>query len=379
MVKHNYGACAACHVDPSGSGQLTAYGRAQADVLVEWKAERPPPDQEQEVPPSANFLWFLELPEWVNLSGNVRGGALVTPAAGTQVRPLIMSADLYATFNLGRFVLHGTGGYGIRNYASKAVVAPLCDPANLPASAGGQCGSSFTAREYWAGVKFADEAVMLRAGRLNLPFGLRNIEHTSWVRALTGTDTNIEQQHGVSLSYNTETLRGELMGIAGNFQLGPDVYRKRGYAAYAEYALSPSAYLGLSSLVTHAGADPETGGSVPTTRHAHGAFARWAPASSLALLAEADFLAWVAQPAKDRLGYAAMLQVDWEPMTGLHLLGIAEGMANGNGRGTSLGFWGSVIWYPVPHLEVRLDNIARNDGAGSAFGYSFLAQVHVFL
>jgi hypothetical protein len=27
MVKNHYGSCAACHVDPSGGGQLTAFGR----------------------------------------------------------------------------------------------------------------------------------------------------------------------------------------------------------------------------------------------------------------------------------------------------------------------------------------------------------------
>ena len=61
MVKHSYGSCATCHVDPSGSGQLTPYGRAQADVLVRWRTQ--PRKDEEEVPTSANFLWFLELPE----------------------------------------------------------------------------------------------------------------------------------------------------------------------------------------------------------------------------------------------------------------------------------------------------------------------------
>ena len=371
MVKHNYGACAACHVDPSGSGQLTPYGRAQADVLVRWKVEQPPKGKEQEVPPSANFLWFLELPDSVNLSGNLRGGpaVFVIPGTPTAVRALIMAVDLYATFNVDRFVFHGTGGYGIR--VKEAVVAPQCDPAVGP------CGDSFVAREYWAGAKFSDEAVMLRVGRLNLPFGLRNIEHTTWVRALTLTDTNVDQQLGAAVSYNSETLRGEVMGIAGNFQIGPDLYRERGYSAFGEYALAPNAYLGLSSLVAHTGADLLT--RLATTRHAHGLFLRWAPAPSVALLAEGDFLAWVAPPVLDRFGYAAMLQGDFELVQGLHLVAIAEASARADGRGTWLGAWGSVLWYPLPHLEVRLDNIVRNSGVGTPFGYTFLAQFHLFL
>lgn len=376
MVKHNYGTCGACHVDPSGGGQTTAYGRAQADILLRWKPSRPPPGQEEEVPRSANFLWLVELPEAINLSGNLRSGALLQPQASAPLVPLLMAADLYATINLGPFVFHGTGGFGLRSYVAKAVVAPQCDPSNL-ASTGGQCGPSFVAREFWAGAKLADETVMLRAGRLNLPFGLRNNEHLTWVRAYTLTDLNTGQQVGASASYNTETLRGEVMAIAGNFQVGPDAYRERGYAAFAEYALRPNAYLGASSLIALAAADVSTG--LPTTRHAHGLFARYAPSESVSVVAEADLLAWVALPGLDRIGFAALLQADWEPVTGVHLIGTAEAAHGGQQLGPSLGAWASVAWYFAPHCELRLDNLFRRQGAGTSVAYALLAQLHLFL
>ena len=34
MVSHGYTACAQCHVDPTGAGTLTAYGRAQSEILL---------------------------------------------------------------------------------------------------------------------------------------------------------------------------------------------------------------------------------------------------------------------------------------------------------------------------------------------------------
>lgn len=380
MVKHHYGACGSCHVDPSGGGQTTAYGRAQADVLVRWKAQRPPPGEEAEVPRSANFLWFLELPEALNLSGNVRvgEGLAVALQPGAQVAslgapvgvPLLMATDLYATVAVDRFVFHGTGGFGVHSPA--AVVAPRCTS---------PCGPSFVAREFWAGLKLADEAVTVRLGRLNLPFGLRNAEHTSWVRAPshTRTDLNTAQQVGLAVAYNSETLRGEVMGIAGNFQLGPDVYRERGYSAFAELTLAPSAYIGLSSLVTTAGADAMLGTSVATLRHAHGLFARYAPTEALALLAEVDFLAWVARPQLDRLGFAALLQADWEPVVGLHLIGLLEAAHAGAQVGPSLGAWASVAWYFAPHCELRVDNLVRRSSAGAPATYTLLAQLHFFL
>src|SRR5215831_5235203 len=34
MIRHDYTACAQCHVDPSGGGPLTAYGRAMGEVIL---------------------------------------------------------------------------------------------------------------------------------------------------------------------------------------------------------------------------------------------------------------------------------------------------------------------------------------------------------
>lgn len=368
MIKHSYASCAACHVDPSGSGQLTAYGRAQADVLVRWRIE--PRKEDEEVPPSANFLWFLELPEFLNLSGNLRGGTLIRPAGTPPVIPLIMATDLYASINVGPVVAHVTTGFGYRAQ-QPATILPQCT---------GSCGASWTAREFWAGVKLADDSVMIRAGRTNVPFGLRNNEHTSWVRAMTRTDTNISQQVGVTASYNSESLRGEVMGIVGNFQVGPDAYRERGYSAFGEYALTHNAVLGVSSLITHANYDFTT--ALETTRHAHGLFARLAPTESIAVLMEADFLAWQTPQALDRIGFAALAQGDWEVMHGLHVMATLEGMHNGNQQGPSVGGWLSAAWYFLPHCELRLDNILRRLAGSTGTGtidYNLLLQVHVFL
>ena len=378
MVKHSYGSCATCHVDPSGSGQLSPYGRAQADVLVRWRTQ--PRKDEEEVPKSANFLWLIELPEVINLSGNFRSGALLRPGSTVPLVPLIMATDLYATLNLGPVVAHvttGVGTYSTRaiSYSGPAAIAPICDPGM------GKCSVQWLAREFWLGAKFADEAVMVRAGRMPLPFGLRNNEHTSFVRTLTKTDTNVAQQVGLSAAYNSDSLRGEVMGIAGNYQLGPDAYRERGYSAFAEYSLAHNAYLGLSSMITASGADTSSG--LPTTRHAHGLFARVAPSERLAILAEADFLAWQTPQRLDRLGFAALAQADFDLMQGLHLVGTLEAAHTGSGEpGPALGAWASATWYFLPHMELRLDNIFRRSssaGAVASFEYSLLVQLHLFL
>jgi hypothetical protein len=374
MVKHDYQSCAVCHVDPSGAGQLTPYGRAQSDVLLRWKLKKPTAEEAQEPSPTTRFLWFIDLPEALNLSGNFRGGVLV-PFGGT-VRPVPMAADLYGTVKVDRFVFHATTGVGLRN-AGPAAILPQCG-----GEAGTTCGVQWLAREYWAGATFADEAVMVRAGRMFIPFGLRNNEHFMWVRDATNTDTNLDQQVGVSASYNGEKLRGELMGLLGNYQLGPDAYRERGYSLFAEYTVASKLFVGVSSLIAASQADPLL--QLPMVRHAHGVMARWSPVEPLSLMAEADFLAWQQPTLLDRLGFAALLQADVEVMQGLHLVASLEGKHTGSGeRGPSLGGWLSAAWYVAPHVEVRLDTIIRRNTRplpdAATTNVSLLAMVHFFL
>jgi hypothetical protein len=372
MVKHDYQSCAVCHVDPSGAGQLTPYGRAQSDVLLAWKLKKPTEAEAQEPSPTTRFLWFIDLPEVLNLSGNFRAGAFIP--VGGRVRPLFMASDLYGTVKVDRFVFHATTGVGLRNVGPAAIL-PAC-------SSETPCGAQWVAREFWAGATFSDEAVMVRAGRMFIPFGLRNNEHFMYVRDVTNTDTNLDQQVGVAASFNGERLRGEVMGLLGNYQLGPDAYRERGYSAFAEYALGSKFFLGVSSLITGARADPVL--QIPQTRHAHGLTARWSPTEPLAFLAEVDFLAWQQPTLIDRLGFAALLQGDLEVMQGLHLVASIEGKHTGAGeRGPSLGGWLSAAWYVLPHVEVRVDGILRRttrpapDPAST--NLTLLAQLHFFL
>ncbi len=359
MVRHDLTGCASCHVDPSGAGQLTSFGRLESEQLVRW-APTPSPDPLR----NASFLWFLQLPAAVNLSGNLRFGALIAPGAPKVMTPLEMASDLAATFTLAeKVVLHGTGGFGRRDAIAPAAVAPHCEP-----SSPGECGPSFVARSYWVGAKVANDAVFVRAGRIPVPFGLRNNEHSTWVRALTLTDTNVQQRLGVSAAYAGGQVRAEVMGLA-NTTLADT--RESGYSAFAEYSFTTRTSLGVSSLVA---SRPESS----SARQAHGAFFRWAPVQPLVLLAEADVLAW-STAAANRVGYAALVQGDWEPVQGLHVMLTAESAHDGRQRGPSFGAWLSAAWYFFSHFELRLDNVLRRLDATQPLSYALVLQLHLFL
>jgi hypothetical protein len=375
MIRHGYTGCMPCHTDPSGgAGALTEYGRAQSDLLLRMQYGRN--TETEEADRSAGFLWGgVPLPQLLRLGGDFREAYYVNQTQGgvSQQEFITMNADLYGDIKVGRFRATGNLGY-----------APQGD---LAASITDHPSDNLISREYWIGVELDDDgAWLLRGGRLTLPFGIRMIEHTLWVRSLTRTDLDATQQDGVSLSFGKDKLRGEVMGIAGNFQIHPDVFRERGYSAYVEYAPINTLAVGVSSLFTRASRDIVYG--VTDYRYANGVFARYAPVEPLVLMAEADSVYQSLTWNGHRGGFAAFAQADYEPIQGFHLMLTGETMNGGSaGEPTSFDGWLSAVWFFLPHADIRLDGIYATLGnapvgtAPSSYtnASTWLAQFHVFL
>jgi hypothetical protein len=375
MIRHGYTGCAPCHADPSGgAGVLTDYGRAQSDLLLRMRYTAAPASDEAD--PTSGFAWgVLPRPPELRLQGDVREAYFSNQVAGAPVQQelITMRADFTADLKLQRLRMAGNLGY-----------APQGD---LPASLTSNPSQNLISREHWIGAELDDDgAWLLRGGRIALPFGIRMIEHTLFARALTRTDFDATQQYGVALSYSRDQLRGELMGIAGNFEVHPDDFRERGYSGYVEYAPATSLAFGVSSLFTRATRDIVYG--VTDYRYANGGFARWAPALPIVVLAELDSyyqsLTWNGH----RGGFAGFLQLDYEPVQGFHVLVTGESMDGGSaGEPVSYDGWLSAVWFCAPHVDVRVDGIYSKLGVaptpGSAAGYAdvttWLAQLHVFL
>ncbi len=364
MVRHGYAACASCHVDPGGAGLLTPYGRAQSVLLL--SVPRAGGDEE-EVGERASFLFgAVKLPDWLNLGFSFRGGGLFN-AAGDAVtlRPVQMATDLRGQVVLDRFQAVGSLGYAVR-MALPAALTPGED-------------NNLISREHWLGYSFLEDSnLLVRAGRMNLPYGLRNPEHQTWVREATRTDINEHQQHGAGIAFGTEGLRAELMAILGNFQLRPDLYRERGYAGTVEWAPVPTAALGASSLITRAELDLHQ--RLPGfVRQAHGLFARWAPDPRLVLLAEGSLLLQASDLGRPPPSWVAMVQTDWEPWRGVHLYLTAETQQEQDRA--RWGGWLSAAVFFAPFGELRVDALLRKipTDAGDTYSSTLLAQLHLSL
>lgn len=363
MVHHGYTQCAQCHLDPSGGGALTSYGRAQGKFLLRSRYDK---KGGSEAGREGKFLYGLvPLPEndAVIAQADVRG--LLIPEPGN-VRMIMMQADLRGGLQLGNFVAYGSLG----------PVSEGGEGAWLTSNTGGW---NLTARDYWVGYR-AGRHFLIRGGRIPLPFGIRTEDHTLYVREATRTNTNDEQQTGLSVTYSSRKVRAELMGIAGNFQVSPDAYRERGYSGYFSYTISKTFEVGASSLFATAQQDLVT--YEPRTRQAHGVFLRVAPVQPLAIMAESDLLL-SNDNGTSSTGLAASGVVDYEPIQGLHVQGIGQYCNSNFGSGDSPAWTagGALQWFLAPRVDIRVDAFqgvlhCTNGVTPSPMG---LVQAHFFL
>ena len=367
MVRHGYSTCAPCHHDPAGGGILTAYGRSVGSLVLNTRWEDQPDEQDK----TADFLLgIVPLPAEVMLGGDLRLLWIAQKLEETDVRhyTFLMQADAEAAFRVKGMLGSASIGYA-ENGAFDAAIT------NGPEK-------NLVSRVHWVGYELDETTgLTLRAGRLNLPFGVRNVEHTLWARATTATSINANQQHGVAIAWAPAPFRTEVMAILGNYQTGPDEYRERGYSGFFEWWPVTTLGVGASSLVTHRDIDPIY--LTETWRQSHGLFARWAtPYSPLVVLAEADY---VQRSPKDNLtsrGTVGYLQADYEPLQGVHFVVTGEAQHYGvHGTPWSFGAWLSEVWFMAPHLDLRIDNIYQSVGDvdGRSSSLTLLAQAHLYL
>jgi hypothetical protein len=368
MIASGYAKCATCHVDPSGGETLTHMGRVQSQLLL---SQRWSPSSE--VSPNVRTAYGLDEPDWLRAGGSARVLSIFTLPRGTADPELVafpMQADVYATASFGNLRAGASVGY-----ADVPEASPHARPAEVFRS---DAGPALLSRWHWLGVEF-DDQLLLRAGRINLPFGVRIPEHVMWARDATKTDRESDQQHGVALAGWRRTWRWELMGVAGNLQLRPDAVRERGYSGYLEHLFNARLALGASSMGLWSKESILTGRTEPTWRQAHGLMGRYSPFASLGFLLEVDFLSTTGR----KPGYVGFATVDYEPEQGLHLRATAEILDAGRlddvpeflsgGKPTS-GGWLTIHWFFLPHWDLQLDWVARYEQSKT-----MQAQLHFYL
>ena len=106
MIRHGYSGCPVCHADPSGGETLTAYGRAQSDLLLRtrWDGKNP---EEAEPSSASGFLGFIEPSPSVLLGGSVR---LASFLRSGDLSAFPMQLDAYGQLRFGSVIAGGSIG-----------------------------------------------------------------------------------------------------------------------------------------------------------------------------------------------------------------------------------------------------------------------------
>jgi hypothetical protein len=365
MIEHGYASCGSCHADPSGGGLLTEYGRGQAAILLHKSWTERPADWEPG--PEKDFLFgALDLPDSVLMGISSRNNVLSVKSgdADRVTFPAIMQADARAQVSLGP----------VRAYGSLAWLPRKGQPAWLTNNEANNLGS----REHWVGVDLTD-GVLLRAGRIALPFGIRILEHPMWARQETRSDIDTEQQHGAAVAVNMGKHRAEIMGIAGNMQLSPAILREQGYSAFYELKLNNDLAVGVSSMMVDAELDRSRLEAL--ARQAHGLMLRMVPVHETVLLAEANLLRNNTDSGTST-GHTGFVQVDRELAEHLRLALTGEWLQRPGSADLNTGAWVSSTWFFAPRMDLRVDAVHRwepDEQGDTRLSQALLGHLHFFL
>jgi len=371
MIKHGFSKCGSCHTDPAGGETLTRMGRMESEHLLSMGGA----DMEEPGKSSRFLFGAIDEPDDVSLGGSYRHMMIYSasvPGVPSEFTHFPMQLDLYGSGRIGNFVMSASLGVakGIEGSANVR-------GAQLNTEAGD--GFILLSRNHYLGLWLQDD-MLLRVGRLNLPFGVRIPEHVMWAREATRTDRESDQQHGVSLTYTGGRWRTDVMLILGNFQLNPDRFRERGVVGTVEYLVTPTFAFGASALLTYAQEDPLTRVE-DSVRYADGVIARWGVSPKLSVLAELDIL----KDGGREMGFTGFVQADYELFRGFHFMLTGEVLDQGllqqadvvpqRGSGAPrYGAWISLDWFLMPHLELRLDGVMQQDDV-----FHGQAQFHFYL
>ncbi len=364
--------------EPPPPAETPAPEPAPSPEVLEPAPELPPEESESSdtgLPFYEPFFGLFPLPERLLLGGSIRLASTYKPEADDdQFKFFPMQLDLY-----GELAIAGGFGLGGSLGASKVPAgSPHARAAQITSDQGD--GYNLISRTHYLRFDFDEGSSTIRAGRLNVPFGLRMSEHVMWIREQTQTDRESDQQSGAALAMSFDKVRFEVMGIAGNYQIAPDDYRERGYSGYVELAAWNKAAFGVSSLLTVAGDDRLNPVHEDTTRQAHGVFGRVTLDELAVLMFEADVLLRSRRDA----GYVGFAQLDVEPIRGLHFIATGEVLDSGYpddadakapGAGEpKFGGWISAQWFFASHFDLRVDGIVRKEEP-----FQLLGQLHVYL
>jgi hypothetical protein len=316
LTRHNYFNCTACHVSPSGGGDLAQYGHSLSAELLSMKGGET----------ESKALWGLTPDsDIITPSGFFRVLQLYTNNVKVQeAKAILMEADIGADIHVGHFTAVGSVG--------RRRVAP-------PRSA--------TEHEVFSRTHYllysADNGANLRAGKFVPAYGLNQPNHYLLVRRDTGLSDDTER-------YNAEaSFLGDGFSVLGTAIFGPggdhhSNSKESGGTASVNKALSESSRIGASYY---------KGDSSTLHRQLAGGYGIVSYTPAIYSQIEIDHQNLISAGRKTK-GFVGSHQLAWEVTKGLtpYLQHEWENLDDSSNQNSLLTFGAGVNVYPRPHFEI---------------------------
>ena len=251
------------------------------------------------------------------------------------------------------------------------------------------CAGNLVSREHRVGVDPGhDKQFLLRAGRIDIPSGIRQDEHDLLVRNTATTRTNINESQQARRGLQAHRPRRSVARSwpsSATTRSTPTPSASARVLGFVELSLAQWAAVGAEQQGDVRAIVDYLDGTPHTFRQVHGVFARLAPVEPLVILAEADALIITSEAGRHLPpGVVDMVQADIEPTQGLHLIATRRaGRKNNYPRPCTLdaelrGAWLGALWFFAPHCDARFDFVASSV-AGGPISFYLLPQLHAYL
>jgi hypothetical protein len=236
FVFKGYGDCSSCHHSPSGGGLPNQWGRASLSPTfespdIDWG------NQDLTYNPAEPLALKLDLGLDVRLMP-----LLGTDGDAAYADFIPMLTEIGGAAALGRWVLYGTGT--VKEWYGTG-------PSLL-----------LTSREHWIMYR-ADGGLDVRLGRMVLPFGIRQPDHTQYVRQDFGFD-KFDQSYSLEVDARAPGLSVFGSLFAGDLTSQPRQRQDRGVAFTIEHEFAGGSALGVSALGSVSTARTRAAGSLFT-------------------------------------------------------------------------------------------------------------------
>jgi len=299
--------CGTCHFNPTGGGMRNAVGNAFAQGVL--------PAQHVD---TGSFVWTGALNNFIATGGDLRGDATWTSPSSAN-----------SAFNLEEVRLY----LGVTMIPDRLLL--YIDEKVAPDAA--------VNREAWAMYRFADERWYLRAGRMNLPYGLRLQDQQAFVRQVTGINMDTPDD-GMEIGYLSGPWNAQL-AISNGTAGGTENNNGKQYTALVSY-VRDSWRVGVSG-------NHNDGGSLRSTSGGLFGGLRTGP---VAWLAEGDLVNVQSGALPEQHLAAAILEANWRAFPGGNLKLTAEWLDPDRDHSGPIDTRFSVVaeYTPIQYVQFRL-------------------------